>query len=98
MSTTEQTMNALGDRTRWAIFDQLARGGPCSVGELAKGLPVGRPAVSMQLRVLRDAGLVSERPQGNRRIYSVNPDGLAALRNYFAAVDQAIADRLREHP
>lgn len=70
---------ALGDRTRRTIFERVARR-PCAVGELARGLPVSRPAVSQHLRVLKEAGLVTDRPAGNRRIYEVNPDGLAKLR------------------
>jgi DNA-binding transcriptional ArsR family regulator len=71
--------SALGDRTRRAIFERLADR-PCAVGELAKGLPVSRPAVSQHLKVLKDAGLVADQPAGNRRIYRINPDGLAELR------------------
>ncbi len=70
---------ALGDRTRRAIFERLVER-PCAVGELAGGLPVSRPAVSQHLKVLKDAGLVVDDAAGNRRIYRVNPDGLAALR------------------
>ena len=72
-------MDALGDSTRRAIVDRLRRG-PLAVGELAAGLPVSRPAVSQHLRVLRQAGLVSERREGTRRIYRLEPGGLAALR------------------
>jgi DNA-binding transcriptional ArsR family regulator len=71
--------SALGDRTRRAIFERLAEG-PCSVGEIAGGLPVSRPAVSQHLKVLKDAGLVVDQPAGNRRIYRIDPTGLAALR------------------
>ncbi|TMK72117.1 MAG: winged helix-turn-helix transcriptional regulator [Actinobacteria bacterium] len=70
---------ALGDPTRRAIFARLAER-PRPVGELAHGLPVSRPAVSQHLRVLKEAGLVTDRSAGNRRIYRVDPDGLAALR------------------
>src|SRR5262245_14131920 len=70
---------ALGDPTRRAIFVRLASR-PCAVGELAAELPVSRPAVSQHLKVLKDAGLVIDRRAGNRRIYEVNPDGVAALR------------------
>jgi DNA-binding transcriptional ArsR family regulator len=70
---------ALGDRTRRAIFERLADR-PSAVGELASGLPVSRPAVSQHLKVLKDAGLVVDQRAGNRRIYRVNPDGLAELR------------------
>jgi DNA-binding transcriptional ArsR family regulator len=71
--------SALGDRTRRTIFERVARR-PCAVGELARGLPVSRPAVSQHLKVLKQAGLVIDRPAGNQRIYEVNPDGLAKLR------------------
>jgi DNA-binding transcriptional ArsR family regulator len=70
---------ALGDPTRKAIFELLADR-PRAVVELAGELPVSRPAVSQHLRVLKDAGLVVDRPVGTRRIYRVEPDGLAALR------------------
>jgi DNA-binding transcriptional ArsR family regulator len=70
---------ALGDPTRKAIFELLADR-PRAVGELARELPVSRPAVSQHLKVLKDSGLVVDRPVGTRRIYRVEPDGLAALR------------------
>ena len=76
-----RAFNALGDPTRRAIFERL-RGGALSVGEIAEGLPVSRPAVSQHLRVLRQAGLVSERRQGTRRIYRLEPAGLGELRAY----------------
>ncbi len=71
---------ALADGTRRAIVDRLAEG-PQAVGELAAGLPVSRSAVSQHLKVLKDAGLVSERAAGTRRIYRLNPVALAALRD-----------------
>jgi DNA-binding transcriptional ArsR family regulator len=70
---------ALGDPTRKAIFERLVDR-PQAVVELANELPVTRPAVSQHLRVLKDAGLVIAHPVGTRRIYRVDPDGLAALR------------------
>ena len=70
---------ALGDPTRRAIFECLAER-PRAVGELAGELPVSRPAVSQHLKVLKDAGLVLDRPVGTRRIYRVDPDGVGALR------------------
>jgi DNA-binding transcriptional ArsR family regulator len=75
-------MNALGDPTRRAIFERLGAG-PQAVGALAAGLPVSRPAVSQHLRILKDAGLVTERRDGTRRIYELAPDGLAEVRSYF---------------
>jgi DNA-binding transcriptional ArsR family regulator len=71
---------ALADGTRRAIFKRLA-GGPMAVGELAHGLPVSRPAVSQHLKVLKCAGLVSDRAVGRRRVYQVNPEGIEALRS-----------------
>ena len=73
---------ALGDPTRLAIMEQLADR-PRAVVELAKELPVSRPAVSQHLRVLKNAGLVIDEPAGNRRIYRVDPEGLAALRAHI---------------
>ena len=70
---------ALGDPTRREIFARIAER-PRAVGELAAELPVSRPAVSQHLRVLKDAGLVMDRSEGNRRIYRADPAGLAALR------------------
>ena len=75
-------LTALGDPTRQAIFERLAAG-PRPVGELARDLPVSRPAVSQHLKVLGDAGLVLAHREGNRRIYRVDPDGVASLRAYF---------------
>ena len=71
--------SALGDPTRKAIFELLADR-PRPVGELANELPVSRPAVSQHLKVLKEAGLVLDLPVGTRRIYRIDPDGLAALR------------------
>ena len=72
-------MTALGDPTRQAIFERLVAR-PRPVGELAGELPVSRPAVSQHLKVLKDAGLVIDRPAGTRRIYQLDPDGVGALR------------------
>ncbi|MGH7861671.1 MAG: ArsR/SmtB family transcription factor [Candidatus Dormibacteraceae bacterium] len=70
----------LGDRTRRAIVECLAEC-PRAVGELAKELPVSRPAVSQHLKILKDAGLVSEQAAGTRRIYRLNPAAVSALRD-----------------
>jgi DNA-binding transcriptional ArsR family regulator len=75
-------MTALGDPTRREIFERLADG-PTAVGDLARALPVSRPAVSQHLRVLKQAGLVSDRREANRRIYRLDPMGVGALRAYF---------------
>jgi DNA-binding transcriptional ArsR family regulator len=82
VSTNGIVLDALGDWTRRQIFDAL-KNGPQSVGELAARMPVSRPAVSQHLRVLKDAGLVLDRRDGTRRIYSVDPEGLAGIRAYF---------------
>ena len=74
-------LTALADPTRRAVLDGL-RAGERSVGDVAGDLPVSRPAVSQHLAVLRSAGLVTERRDGTRRLYRVNPTGLAALRAY----------------
>jgi DNA-binding transcriptional ArsR family regulator len=73
-------LTALGDRTRRAIFESLSER-PRAVGELADELPVSRPAVSHHLKVLKDAGLVTEHAEGTRRIYRLNPEGVAAMRD-----------------
>ena len=72
--------NALGDPSRRAIVECLAER-PRAVHELADALPISRPAVSQHLKVLKDAGLVAERVAGTRRIYRLNPAGVAALRD-----------------
>jgi DNA-binding transcriptional ArsR family regulator len=75
-------LDALGDPTRRAIFERLADG-PRAVGELARDLPVTRPAVSQHLKVLKEAGLVVDEPDGARRVYRLDPDGLGRLRAYL---------------
>jgi DNA-binding transcriptional ArsR family regulator len=75
-------IQALGDPTRRTIFEALRRG-PRAVGELARGLPVSRPAVSQHLRVLKEAGLVIDEQDGTRRLYRVDPASVAELRDYF---------------
>ena len=74
-------LTALGDPTRRAVFELLAEG-PRAVGEIAAELPVTRPAVSQHLKVLKEAGLVIDRPDGTRRLYELNPAGIGALRAY----------------
>jgi DNA-binding transcriptional ArsR family regulator len=75
-------LEALGDATRLTILQSLARR-PLAVRELAETLPVSRPAVSQHLRVLKDARLVNDRKAGTKRIYEVNPEGIALLREHF---------------
>ena len=82
MAYRADALTTLGDPTRRAIFERLADR-PRAVGELANELPVSRPAVSQHLKVLKDAGLVLDRPAGNRRIYQLDPQGVAALRAYL---------------
>jgi DNA-binding transcriptional ArsR family regulator len=88
-------MDALGDPTRRGIFERLADG-PAPVGKLAEGLPISRPAVSQHLRVLKDAGLVSDRQVGTRRIYAVDPAAVSALREYWEQFWSRALDRFRE--
>ena len=80
--TYEVKFEALAAPTRRAVFEKL-RAGPQSVGDLAEGFPVSRPAISQHLKVLKDAGLVAERREGVRRIYSVDRAGVTELRDYF---------------
>jgi DNA-binding transcriptional ArsR family regulator len=98
-------IGALGDPTRRAIFELVAdRARP--VGEIAAELPVTRPAVSQHLKVLKDAGLVVDRAVGTRRIYQLDPDGVADLRAYFerywtttlSAFKDAVEQRHKETP
>ena len=72
-------LGALGDPTRREIFERVATR-PQAVGELAREMPVSRPAVSQHLKVLKEAGLVTNRAEGTRRIYAADPEGLAELR------------------
>ena len=84
-------MEALGDPTRFAILESLARR-PLAVSELAETLPVSRPAVSQHLKVLKEAGLVADRPEGTRRVYYIDPNGLGTLRQWLDQFwDQALA-------
>jgi DNA-binding transcriptional ArsR family regulator len=99
----EAQLDALGDATRRAILARLL-GGPLPVGELARDFPVTRPAISQHLRVLKNAHLVLDRPDGNRRLYELNPKAFDSLREYFdhfwtqalAAFTRAVEDRARE--
>lgn len=82
MPNASFAFSALSDPTRRAVFERLAQG-PRAVGEIAAELPVSRPAVSQHLKVLKDAGLVSDRPEGARRVYQIDPKGLGALRAWL---------------
>jgi DNA-binding transcriptional ArsR family regulator len=84
-------LRALADPTRRRVFERL-RSGPKAVGAIARGMPVSRPAVSQHLKVLKKAGLVSDRQQGTRRVYYIDPQGLGALRAWLDQFwDQALA-------
>jgi DNA-binding transcriptional ArsR family regulator len=82
MANAERVFAALHDPTRRAVLEQL-RYGPRAVGEIARRLPVTRPAVSQHLKVLKEAGLVDDRSQGTRRIYHIDPKGLGAMRAWL---------------
>lgn len=104
MLTNVDPFTALGDPTRRAIFERLVER-PAAVGEVAHGLPVSRPAVSQHLKVLKLAGLVEDRREGNRRIYSVDPAGVEDLRAHvdrfwrraLGAFKQAAEQQQREN-
>ena len=88
--TYGKALQCLSDPTRLRVFEKL-RAGPQSVGVLARGLPVSRPAVSQHLKVLKDAGLVGDRSEGARRVYYIDPEGLGELRRWL---DQFWTDAL----
>jgi DNA-binding transcriptional ArsR family regulator len=84
-------LTALSDPTRRLVFERL-RSGPLPVGGVARGMRVSRPAVSQHLKVLKEAGLVTDRAEGTRRIYYIDPHGLAAVRRYLDQFwDEALA-------
>ena len=82
MANAQSAFTALSDPTRREVFQRLRSGGR-SVGEIARDLPVSRPAVSQHLKVLKDAGLVSDRAEGTRRVYHIDPKGLGAMRAWL---------------
>jgi DNA-binding transcriptional ArsR family regulator len=89
--TYGNALSALADPTRRLVFERL-KSGPQAVGAIARGLPVSRPAVSQHLKVLKEAGLVTDRPEGTRRLYFIDPHGLGALRGWLDQFwDQALA-------
>jgi DNA-binding transcriptional ArsR family regulator len=79
----DAALDAIGDGTRRAILARLLEDGPLAVVDLARDLPVSRPAVSQHLRVLKQARLVVDEPVGNKRVYALNPHAFASLRDYF---------------
>jgi DNA-binding transcriptional ArsR family regulator len=92
----EGAFSALGDPTRKAVFDRL-RQGPQTVGALAAGLPVSRPAISQHLKVLKEAGLVADQAEGTRRLYRIDRRGLEGLKTWLVAVwEEAEAAHLDE--
>jgi DNA-binding transcriptional ArsR family regulator len=87
----DKALAALADPTRRRVFERLRRGSR-SVGALARGMPVSRPAVSQHLKALKEAGLVDDRAEGTRRVYFIDPHGLAALRRWLDQFwDEALA-------
>jgi DNA-binding transcriptional ArsR family regulator len=91
MANADRAFSALYDPTRRAVLERL-RDGPRPVGEIARGLPVSRPAVSQHLKVLKEAGLVADRSEGTRRIYYIDPKGLGAMRAWIDQFwDKALA-------
>ena len=86
----------LADPTRRAVFERL-RAGPASVGEIAKGLPVSRPAVSQHLKALKDAGLVRDQPRGTARIYRIHAEGLRELRDWLDGFWDDALTRFKDH-
>lgn len=94
MALAETVLDALGDPTRRQVFLRLRRG-PRSVGELAAGLHVSRPAVSQHLRVLKDARLVTDRAEGTRRLYAIDPKGLEAVRRWLDGFWDEALDRFK---
>lgn len=93
--SADAQLNALADSTRRSIFEMLVQR-PLSVGSIAQGLPVSRPAVSQHLRVLADAGLVSSRQEGARRVYSVRPEGLETLHQWLDSMWVNALDRFEQ--
>jgi DNA-binding transcriptional ArsR family regulator len=93
--TYKLTLTALADPTRRAVFERVIRS-PRPVGEIARGLPISRPAVSQHLKVLREAGLVREQRQGTQRIYSADAAALGELRAYVDQMWQAALGKFAE--
>jgi DNA-binding transcriptional ArsR family regulator len=86
-----KALAALAEPSRLQVFERL-KSGPLSVGALARGMTVSRPAVSQHLKVLKEAGLVTDRADGTRRVYSIDPHGLVPLRGWLDQFwDEALA-------
>ncbi|MBY0562553.1 MAG: metalloregulator ArsR/SmtB family transcription factor [Hyphomonadaceae bacterium] len=94
--TYASALATLADPTRRAVFERL-RAGPASVGEIARGLPVSRPAVSQHLKALKDAGLVRDEPRGTARIYRIHAEGLRELRDWLDSFWDGALTRFKDH-
>lgn len=94
--TYAMALATLADPTRRAVFERL-RQGPASVGDIAAGLPVSRPAVSQHLKALKDAGLVSDEPRGTARIYRIHTEGLRELRDWLDGFWDDALSRFKDH-
>lgn len=94
MTNANRLISALADPTRRAVLERL-KDGPRPVGEIARDLPVTRPAVSQHLKVLKDAGLVADRSVGTRRIYYIDPKGLGAMRAWLDQFWEAALDAFK---
>jgi DNA-binding transcriptional ArsR family regulator len=92
--TYGKALSALADPTRRAVFERL-RDGPVSVGDVAAGMSVSRPAVSQHLKALKAAGLVTDKPEGTRRVYSIDPAGLGELRRWLDEFWDAALDAFK---
>ncbi|MGN6157730.1 MAG: ArsR/SmtB family transcription factor [Devosia sp.] len=91
----EKVLNTLGDPTRRSIFEKL-REGPLSVTEIANDMPVSRPAVSQHLALLKEAGLVTDKQQGRRNVYYIDPEGLSQIRIWLDQFWDIALSRFKE--
>jgi len=82
MTYNDTALATLADPTRRLLMERL-RAGPRAVGDLARGLPISRPAVSQHLKVLKEARLVNDRAEGTRRVYQIDPHGLGEIRRWL---------------
>jgi DNA-binding transcriptional ArsR family regulator len=95
MANAQQALAALSDPTRREILERLGRA-PAAVGEIARSMPVSRPAVSQHLKVLKEAGLVTDRAVGARRVYQIDPAGLGAIRAWLDGFWKAALEDFRK--